>query len=79
MKKPPCTTTTYEHFEKRPYEAKDVSKWLFIVLALILSCGYVAGEYAEAETEIREIHHINAFRGHIENMAPVNINEHCQE
>jgi len=61
------------------YEPKDVSKYLWIVMALILSGGYIAGEYEKAETETRKIYHLNEFRGHLINMMPVSINENCTE
>lgn len=59
------------------YEPKDVSKYLWIVMALILSTGYILKGY-ETKEETREIHHINEFRGHLINMQPVSINEHCK-
>lgn len=62
--------------ETNQYEAKDVSKWLWIVLALILSGGYVLGEYEEAE-EIKIIPHIWEGKGYLIDNKPVLIDENC--
>ena len=65
------------HQKTNQYESKDVSKYLWIILTLILSGGYVWGEHVNAEVETRQVPSIFDYRGHIINNQPVLIDEHC--
>jgi hypothetical protein len=64
--------------ETTEHEIKDLFKWLWVVLMSILVFGYILERY-ETKPETRKIYHLNEFRGYIENMKPININEHCKK
>ena len=67
-------------FEKQTteYEKKDVSKWLWLVMSVILSAGYILGQYEETP-EARTVPHIWEGKGYLIDNKPVFINEHCTE
>ncbi len=58
------------------YEPKDLSKWLVIVMALILSTGYILEGY-ETKEETRYAPHIWEGKGYIIDNNPVLIDENC--